>query len=232
MNVINDGLRGIIAQTQMRPAFTINNNMTDSTSKRHVFAVDEILLILKDINKQALNTIPVDYENFINLPYFENVGESKDGLYVTDAELYQKQENRYIYCQEIFDGYKFIELIKDTRDLEKVFERIHEQRDTKDIEESQQSFNRILQKIQDQQIKLDKFDQNFRFVTSPETFKFGLSLIERAMVKDTSIARYDQFLRDGYQYDSRNSIGSNIHMESILQNRLINAEFSIAQVMI
>lgn len=57
---------------------------------------------------------------------------------------------------------------------------------------------------------------HFKFITNKDSFPFGMNLIERVMANDEDVIRYDQFRVSGYIIDSKNCIGSNIHMQSIL----------------
>lgn len=125
LNTFNHGLKGVMAQTSLRPAFIINNNMQAKQSNRHlIFSIDEALHVLKDINKQALNTIPIDYEEFMNLPLFDDMTKEPQEFYIRDKDLYQKRYYTMTYCQEIFEGYKAIELFKDAGQFQRVFQRI------------------------------------------------------------------------------------------------------------
>lgn len=52
LRTFNHGLKGVIAQTTLRPAFIINNNMQAKLGDKHmIFSIDEALHLLKDINK-------------------------------------------------------------------------------------------------------------------------------------------------------------------------------------
>ena len=79
---------------------------------------------------------------------------------------------------------------------------------------------------------VDREAPQFIFITNENSKKFGLSLIERVMSKDTDVTRFDQFKISGYLLDSKNCIGSNIHMESILQKRLEKEDFTVAEELV
>ena len=66
----------------------------------------------------------MDLENFINLPYFINL-KLDDYEQIPASMLFQDDDLRFFQNAEIFEGYKRIELIKDTQKIQRIMETLN-----------------------------------------------------------------------------------------------------------
>jgi len=78
-----------------------------------ILSIDEIYTILREVNYQIMNSLPLDFVNFINLPYFKNMRD-EDLKMIPTTMMIEENYLRCFYTTEVFLGMKRIELMKDT----------------------------------------------------------------------------------------------------------------------
>jgi len=54
----------LLCETKLHHELVTQNDMK-------ILSVDEIYTILREVNHQIMNSLPLDFVNFINLPYFK-----------------------------------------------------------------------------------------------------------------------------------------------------------------
>lgn len=117
--------------------------------------------------------------------------------------LFQNNDLRFFQNAEIFDGYKRIEIIKDTQRILNIMENLNQwYRDRKRGKHP-----------------------NFKFITNPNTNKFSLSLIERILMKDKNNKRYERLKQRSLILFVGNCIGYNLNLESVVQGRLMHDDY-------
>ena len=96
----------IFAETFLSEVFHIIN-------LKDMFSNFEKIFILRRVNKMVLNSIPFDFEEFINYKDFSSEGDRDITLTKDNMNFLREEESRYFLVFEAIQGHTLLETLYD-----------------------------------------------------------------------------------------------------------------------
>lgn len=182
----------IVSETQLQNDLIVHSHL-------NVLNYEQVFKVIREVNYQTLNSHPLDFGNFINLPYFVELSIEKPRI--STSKFFQYNCLRFFQNDEIFEGYKRVECLTD---CQKIISIVQDLNDKFEMSKTGKNIN-----------------PNFLFIVNPNTYTFSLSVLERILVNDEEPVRWEKLKDRSLILHTGNCIGYNFQMQSIVHERLV-----------
>lgn len=139
-----------------------------------IFTEKEKMFILKQVNRMILNSIPVDYEEFINFQNFDHVHKDDH------IDFIRYEESRLFLASEILNGQMILEILYNNKNMS-----------LKNSELLYSSLKNLSKQSQDEYL-----GSVMRLASKKDQSKFSLSLVEM-ILEEGDEDRFKKMLKCG-----------------------------------